>query len=100
MGKIPSDNRIRDMLAPVPPGLLNPVFFEIMARLEWEKGGLDVCRRLGSHVLVTLDGTEYFCSKEINCPICLTRRCGTAGAEYYHAMLGVTLVAPDHNKVI
>ena len=29
MGKIPSDNRIRDMLDPALPGLLNPVFFEI-----------------------------------------------------------------------
>ena len=100
MGKIPSDNRIRDMLDPATPDLLNPVFFEIMSQLEQEKGGLDVFRRLGGHVLIALDGTEYFCSKEINCPNCLTRRRGAAGTEYYHAILGATLVAPGHDKVI
>ena len=50
MGKLPSDNRIRDMLDPAPPELLNPVFFELMPRLEREKGGLDVFRRLEGHV--------------------------------------------------
>ena len=100
MGKIPSDNRIRDMLDPASPELLNPVFFEIMARLEREQGGLDVFRRLEGHVLIALDGTEYFCSKEINCQNCLSRQRSTAGTEYYHAMLGATLVAPGHDKVI
>jgi hypothetical protein len=100
LGKIPSDNRIRDMLDPASPELLNPVFFELTSRLKLEKGGLDVFRRLESHVLIALDGTEYFCSREINCPNCLTRRRGTAGTEYYHAMLGATLVAPGHDKVI
>ncbi len=100
MGKIPSDNRIRDMLDPVSPGLLNSVFFEVTSRLEQEKEGLDAFRRLAGHVLIALDGTEYFCSKEIGCPNCLARRRGTAGMEYYHAMLGATLVAPGHDKVI
>ena len=83
MGKIPSDNRIRDMLDPASPQLLNPLFFEIMSRLQGEQGGLDVFRRLEGHVLIALDGTEYFCSKEIDCPNCLTRRRGTSGTEYY-----------------
>ena len=100
MGKLPSDNRIRDMRDPASPELLNPVFFELMSRLEREKGGLDVFRRLEGHVLIALDGTEYFCSKEIDRPNCLSRRRGTAGTEYYHAMLGATLVAPGHDKVI
>ncbi len=54
-----------------------PVFFELTSRLERRKDGLDVFRRLGGHVLIALDGTEY-----------------------YHAMLGATLVAPGHDKVI
>ena len=37
MGKISSDNRIRDMLDPASPDLLNPVFFELTSRLEREK---------------------------------------------------------------
>jgi hypothetical protein len=98
--RVPSDNRIRDMLDPASPELLNPVFFELTSQLEKRKDGLDVFRRLGGHVLIALDGTEYFCSKEINCPNCLTRRRGATGTEYYHAMLGATLVAPGHDKAI
>ena len=76
------------------------MFFELTSGLEREKRGPDVFRRLEGHVLISLDGTEYFCSKEINCPNCLSRRRGTAGTEYYHAMLGATLAAPGHDKVI
>jgi hypothetical protein len=100
VARIPSDNRIRAMLDPASPDLLNPVFFELTSRLERRKDGLDVFQRLGGHVLIALDGTEYFCSKEISCPNCLSRRRGAAGTEYYHAMLGATLVAPGHDKVI
>jgi len=100
MGKIPSDNRIRDMLDPAPPELLNPVFFEITSQLCQAKGGLEAFRRLGDHVFIALDGTEYFCSKEIKCPNCSTRRRGNGETEYFHAMLGATLVAPGHDKVI
>src|SRR5208282_6302099 len=38
MGKIPSDNRIRDMLDPASPELLNPVFYEITSQLCQAKG--------------------------------------------------------------
>jgi hypothetical protein len=100
MGKIPSDNRIRDMLDPASPELLNPVFFEISSQLQHAEGGLEVFRRLGDHVLIALDGTEYFCSKEISCPNCSTRRRSNGGTEYFHSMLGATLVAPGHDKVI
>jgi len=100
MTRIPSDNRIRDMLDPASPDLLNPVFFELTSRLEQEKSGLDAFRRLGGHVLIALDGTEYFRSKEISRQNCLKRQRGMGGMEYYHAMLGATLVAPGHDKVI
>jgi hypothetical protein len=100
MTRIPSDNRIRAMLDPASPGLLNAVFFDITSRLSQEREGLDAFRRLGDHVLIALDGTEYFRSKEISCTNCLERRRGAGGMEYYHAMLGATMVAPSHDKVI
>src|SRR5262249_7208054 len=36
----------------------------------------------------------------IHCPNCSTRLRGKAGKEYFHAMLGATLVAPGHDKVV
>jgi hypothetical protein len=100
IAKIPSDNHIRDMLDPAEPALLDPVFAETLGALERRAGGLASFRRLGDHVLIALDGTEYFCSKNIHCPNCSTRLRGKAGKEYFHAMLGAILVAPGHDKVV
>ena len=57
IARIPSDNHIRDMLDPVAPDHLFPAFGEAVARLE-RSGGIAAFRRLGSHVLIALDGTE------------------------------------------
>jgi len=98
--EIPTDNQIRNMLDPAEPELLHPVFAEPVAILESVKGGLDPFRRLGDHVLIALDGTEYFSSKKIHCDNCSTRQRSNGEKEYFHAMLGATLVAPGHDKVI
>src|SRR5437868_9555168 len=65
IARIPSDNHIRDMLDPAEPERLHPVFADAVAALEAMTGGLEAFRRLGDHVLIALDGTEYFCSKTI-----------------------------------
>jgi hypothetical protein len=100
IGKIPSDNHIRDLLDLATPNLLHPAFAETIEQLRQINGGLDVFRRLGGRVLIALDGTEYHCSKKIHCAHCSTRIRGKAGTDYYHAMLAATLVAPGHDKVI
>jgi len=96
---IPSDNHIRAMLDPAAPALLDPVFAEVLTELE-RSGGPAAFRRLGEHVLIALDGSEYFCSGKIACPQCSTRRRPNGKVECYHAMLGATLVAPGHNHVV
>jgi len=105
IAKIPSDNHIRDMLDPASPALLHPVFAETVDQLRQIDGGLDVFRRLGGHVLIALDGSEYYGSeyysaRKIQCPYCSTRLRSKGGTEYYHSMLAATLVAPGHDKVI
>jgi hypothetical protein len=97
---IPSDNHIRNMLDPAPPSLLYPAFDEVLATLQATPGGLDVFRRLDAHLLIAFDGTEYFCSDAIHCPQCSHRQRRNGKTEYFHAMLGATLVAPGHDKVI
>lgn len=97
--RIPSDNHIRNMLDPAAPALLFPVFTAVRHVLE-QAGALATFRRLGEHVLIALDGTEYFCSDTIHCPQCSTRRRSNGKTEYYHAMLGATLVAPGHSHVL
>jgi hypothetical protein len=100
LAKIPSDNHIRHMLDPASPDLLHPVFAEIVEQLGQAEGGLDVFRRLGGHVLIALDGTQYHGSQTVHCKHCSSRLRGKGEIEYYHTMLGATLVAPGHDKVI
>lgn len=100
IAKIPSDNHIRNLLDPATPNLLHPVFAETIEQLRQIDGGLDVFRRLGEHVLIALDGSEYHCSKKIRCKHCSTRLRSKSGTEYFHAILAATLVAPGHDKVI
>jgi hypothetical protein len=96
---IPCDNHIRAMLDPAAPALLYPAFATALNELE-QSGGLDAFRRLGDHMLIALDGTEYFCSGKIHCKQCSKRLRSSGKTEYYHAMLGATLVAPGHNHVV
>jgi hypothetical protein len=97
--KIPTDNHIRDMLDPVEPARLFPLFGKALATLE-KHNGLDGFRRLGGHILIALDGTEYHCSKKICCDNCQSRKRNNGRLEYYHSMLCATIVAPGHNRVL
>jgi len=96
---IPSDNHIRAMLDPVPPEQLFPAFDAALTVLE-ESGGLLTLQRLGGHVLVALDGTEYFRSARTHCPGCSQRARSGGKAEWFHSLLAAALVAPGHDRVV
>ena len=100
MAKIPSDNHIRAMLDGARPSLLQPAFDDVLTALQQAPDGFNVFRRLGDHLLIAFDGTEYFCSDAIHCPQCSHRRRSNGKTEYFHAMLAATVVAPGHDKVI
>lgn len=87
------------MLDPAEPEQLHPVFADLMAEIE-RTDGLDAFRRLGGHILIALDGTEYHKSYKIHCPHCSTRARSNGKIEYFHAMLAATVVAPGSNRVL
>lgn len=97
--RIPSDNHIRAMLDPAAPVLLRSVFAAMLNELE-QSGSLGAFHRLGDHLLIALDGTEYFCSGNIHCAQCSKRLRSNGKTEHYRAMLGAPLVAPGHNHVV
>ena len=99
MEKIPSDNHIRSMLDPVAPDMLLPMFGECLAVLE-KDGGLAAFQRLGGHVLIALDGTEYFCSQKLNCPNCSSRARANGHTEHFHSLVSAALVAPGHDRAL
>ena len=99
VSRIPCDNHIRTMLDPAGPELLHPVFGAVLAELI-QSGGIDGFRQSDGHVLIALDGTETFRSYKLHCPHCSTRLRSNGRTEYFHAMLGATLVSPGHNHVV
>jgi len=53
------------------------------------------------HYLVSLDGSGYFSSKEINCANCLERKNSKTGEiTYHHQLLAGAIVHPDKETVI
>jgi hypothetical protein len=107
MEKVPTDNHIRSMLDAVPPEALYPMFAHTLAAIE-TGGGLDVFKRLGpaggeqaeGHVLIALDGTEYFCSQKLACPNCSSRARANGKREHFHAMVSAVIVAPGIERAL
>src|SRR3954465_2277264 len=99
MSRIPGDSHIRRMLDPVAPDHLLPVFDEVIGDLE-RSGGLAAFQRLGSRVLIALDGTEYHRSTKIYCPHCSTRTRAGQPTEHFHTLLAATIVAPGHQHAV
>jgi hypothetical protein len=99
MTDIPGDSHIRTILDAVDPAEAEPGFNLVLNEFE-KGGGLKDFQRLGGHVLVALDGTQFFSSTSIRCSCCLTRKHKNTPLEYYHSMVSAALVAPGHTKVI
>lgn len=61
---------MREILAPVCPASLRPVFTRVLRQLQRGKT-LEPMVVLAGHSLLALDGTGYFSSKTIQCAPCL-----------------------------
>jgi hypothetical protein len=99
IGRIPSDNYIRDRLDEADPALLQPCFERVEALLA-EPAMRMIFGRLGGRTLIAWDGTQYFCSQKLGCANCLTRERSNGRKENYHCLLSATVVAPGHSKVV
>jgi hypothetical protein len=97
--KIPSDNQIRNLLDPVKPKEVFPVFEYLLQVLE-EQGQLESFRSFADTLLIALDGTEYFSSSQIHCPHCSKRTLKSGKTNYFHSVVTPVIVAPGQNHVI
>lgn len=97
--QIPTDNHIRDLLDPVNPAQVFPVFEEILQTLE-HQGKLKNFRSVATTLLVAMDGTEYFSSTQIHCPGCSTRQLKSGETHYFHSVVTPVIVCPGQAQVI
>jgi len=99
MRDIPSDSQIRNLLDPVSPKNLNPIYRQVFARLE-AGGVLEAFRSHAKSLLVAMDGTEYFSSQKIHCPSCSHRELSNGKTNYYHSVITPVIVQADNEHVI
>lgn len=98
MNKIPTDNHIRNLLDPVEPKFLNPVF-DFAFKTLLEKGVLKSYRSVNNTVLIALDGTQYHSSKTIHCESCNCKEHKNGTTTYSHTVVTPVIVAPGHSMV-
>ena len=99
LNEIPRDNQIRNLLDPVEAQCLDGVYRRMF--LELEQTELLKQRRSFAHqLLIAIDGTEYFSSKEIHCEHCRQRELKNGQMNYFHSALTPVIVQPGNEYVI
>jgi hypothetical protein len=99
IARVPCDTHMREILDPVSPKVLRPLFTSVFRQLQRGKA-LEPMAFLDGHYLLALDGTEYFSSKTIHCASCLHKVHRNGAITYCHQMLGAALIHPDLRAVI
>src|SRR2546425_4044472 len=97
--RVPCDTHMREILDPVSPKVLRPVFKSIFRQLQRGKA-LEAMPFLDGHYLLALDGTGYFSSTTIHCASCLHKVHRNGSVTYYHQMLGAAILHPEKREVM
>ena len=99
IARVPCDTHMREILDPVSPKWLRPVFRSVFRQLQRGKA-LEAMTFLDGHYLLALDGTEYFSSQTIHCASCLHKVHRNGSITYFHQLLGAAIIHPDMRAVI
>src|SRR5438874_2541700 len=97
--RVPCDTAMREILDPVDPESLRPLFTQVFRALQRGKV-LEEMVFVEGHYLLALDGTGYFSSQQIHCASCLEMHHRNGTVTYRHQMLGAALIHPDQRAVI
>ena len=98
--QVPSDTQMREILDPLEPDSLRPLFNDVLRQLQRGKA-LESYAFLDGYCLLSMDGSGYYSSKRVHCDSCLQKtNSKTDEITYHHQMLGAAVVHPDHKQVI
>jgi Transposase DDE domain len=99
MERVPCDTSMREILDPVVPESLRPLYQRVFGALQRGKVLEDMVF-VEDHYLVAFDGTGYFSSQQIHCASCLEMHHQNGTVTYRHQMLGAALIHPDKREVL
>lgn len=97
--KVPEVSQIRVICDKVDSNEFSPIFLEYFRRLQRGKH-LEQYQILPEIYYAPMDGTEYFSSKEISCPRCLTCEHTNGSVTCSHKVLQMAIVHPNIRQVI
>ena len=97
--RAPCDSYMRELLDPISPASLRPLFKGVFRHLQRGKALEEMVFFKGCYLLA-LDGTGYFASKTIHCQSCLEKPHRDGSITYAHQLLGAALIHPDRREVI
>ncbi|MEH2102817.1 MAG: hypothetical protein V7K76_24340 [Nostoc sp.] len=97
--QIPTTPQIRNILDKLAAKELFRVFTWVYQSLQRD-GNLKPYQCLGGHLLVTLDGTQYFSSQTIHCECCSSRTHKNGTVTYFHSAILPVIVASGQPQVI
>lgn len=97
--QIPSVPQIRNMLDKIGAQQLFEGFEQVYRALQ-QGGYLQPYQGLGRHLLVALDGTQYFSSQKLGGDECSTRTHRNGRLSYFHSAIMPVIVAPTQSQVI
>ena len=93
-----SDSHLRNVLDPIDPSPLR-VLFSQGIKLLGRIGVLKSYKYFNKYYICSVDGVQYFSSKEVHCENCLTKKHRNGEITYHHNMLCAALVHPDKKEV-
>jgi hypothetical protein len=98
--RVPSDTHMREILDPVEPRQLRPLFNDVLRQLQRGKALESFVFYRGCYLL-SLDGTGYFSSSSIHCESCLEKVSKETGKiTFQHQMLAAVMMHPKHREVL
>jgi hypothetical protein len=99
MSTIPCDTSMREILDPVDPDQLRPLFKDAFRPLQRGKV-LEKMVFMEDAYLLNIDGTGYFSSNKLYSPACMEKKSRSGEITYHLQAVGAAVVHPDFREVI
>ena len=99
ISKVPSDTQMREILDPVNPDHLRPLFRDVFRQLQRGKA-LEPMVYFDGCYLLSIDGTGSFSSEKLSSASCMVKKSRSGTTTYYQQVLGAAIVHPDFKEVI
>lgn len=96
---IPENTQLRNIVDKVDSEYFRPVFKEFLSRLQRGKH-LEQYHFLDGKYICNIDGTQFFGSKKVGCPQCLTTNHKNGNVSRSHKVLQGAIVHPHVKSVI